>query len=374
MKSSTGEYFVGLDHIRALAAFMVFAWHFSAVNDGHLKPPSLVPISIFTEGHVGVALFLCLSGYLFAKLLNGRQIAFLPFFWNRIIRLFPLLLVVFLLVGLILWQKGEPLKPVLESFLLGFVMPVWPNGGWSIAVELHFYMILPLLLLISANRSSLILLVVLAAILVRYYLWREMGQVQVLAYWTIVGGIDQFVFGIFAFKCRNFICGNHRLAVTIAAAFLIFYFLFDANGGFYNMGSFPTKSPIWVIYPTVTGAAFAFLIAWYDGSFRFRDVGISGLIAKIGACSYSIYLLHTFVVYDMARFIDRNLIELTDPAITTGVSFLAFLAFAPIAYCSFKSIELPPMAWKLPYQKSPEPRLGESYLRTGDPSQVALSK
>jgi peptidoglycan/LPS O-acetylase OafA/YrhL len=34
----------------------------------------------------------------------------------------------------------------------GFVLPTWPNGGWSIAVELHFY-ILPPLLLIAIARN-----------------------------------------------------------------------------------------------------------------------------------------------------------------------------------------------------------------------------
>jgi len=34
MRSTTGQHFIGLDHVRAVAAFLVFAWHFSHTNSG----------------------------------------------------------------------------------------------------------------------------------------------------------------------------------------------------------------------------------------------------------------------------------------------------------------------------------------------------
>ena len=43
MQSSTGQYFVGLDHLRALAAFLVFTWHFYHVDDGQTADPLLFP-------------------------------------------------------------------------------------------------------------------------------------------------------------------------------------------------------------------------------------------------------------------------------------------------------------------------------------------
>ena len=48
MKSSSGEYYVGLDHVRGLAAFMVFSWHFSHVNNNHLGEASIFPLSLFS--------------------------------------------------------------------------------------------------------------------------------------------------------------------------------------------------------------------------------------------------------------------------------------------------------------------------------------
>ena len=37
MRASTGQYFVGLDHVRALAAFLVFTWHFMHIGGGHVE-------------------------------------------------------------------------------------------------------------------------------------------------------------------------------------------------------------------------------------------------------------------------------------------------------------------------------------------------
>ena len=84
MKSSSGEHYVALDHVRAVAAFMVFTWHFTHGRGGSPIPlgyvPAFPPAALLDEGHTGVALFMSLSGYLFAKLLEGKTINFKAFF------------------------------------------------------------------------------------------------------------------------------------------------------------------------------------------------------------------------------------------------------------------------------------------------------
>lgn len=99
MKSSSGKYFIGLDHVRAAAAFIVFTWHFIHVGNGHQGPPPAFPLSLLSEGHTGVALFMTLSGYLFANLLDDKKIKYLSFIWNRFLRLAPLLFIVIIIIG-----------------------------------------------------------------------------------------------------------------------------------------------------------------------------------------------------------------------------------------------------------------------------------
>src|SRR5947209_4560869 len=94
MRSSSGAHFIALDHVRALVAFMVVTWHFTHAGYGYPVPldyiPAIFPFALLDEGHTGVALFMTLSGYLFAKLLDGASIDWKAFIWNRVVRLLPL--------------------------------------------------------------------------------------------------------------------------------------------------------------------------------------------------------------------------------------------------------------------------------------------
>ena len=101
MRSSEGRYFIGLDHLRGLAAFLVFEWHFiHAAGVPFSNVPFIWPLSLIEEGHWGVSLFMTLSGYLFAKLLDGKIIIYRYFFWNRFLRLAPLLILVLAYIGI----------------------------------------------------------------------------------------------------------------------------------------------------------------------------------------------------------------------------------------------------------------------------------
>jgi hypothetical protein len=49
MKSSTGKHYLGLDHVRAMAAFMVFSWHFLHASNGYPVPFAAAPV-VFPGG------------------------------------------------------------------------------------------------------------------------------------------------------------------------------------------------------------------------------------------------------------------------------------------------------------------------------------
>ncbi|OGA52513.1 MAG: acyltransferase [Betaproteobacteria bacterium RIFCSPLOWO2_12_FULL_62_58] len=357
MKSSSGAHFIALDHVRALAVFMVFAWHFTHAENGYPVPFEFVPIipfSLLAEGHTGVALFMTLSGYLFAKLLDGKTIDYKAFLWNRALRLLPLLAVVLSFVGVLLFIKLGRVDFYIRSIARGIVLPVLPNGGWSITAEFHFYVILPLLLWMMRKSRLLPLSVIAAAVLLRFFIHSEWGEVQSFAYLTLIGRIDQFVLGMVTYQCRSYIARRHLVAITVLLAFAVFYWQFDLNGGLNQNPSYPSPSSIWIFLPAIEGLAYAVGIAWYDSSFSPSNKGDSWFIGKIGEYSYSIYLLHFFFVFRAARFVHENVMDMSNFYVACLWSLTCFLAImVPVGYLSYRFIESPFLKLRKPYILQP---------------------
>jgi len=339
MRSSTGAYYIGLDHLRALAALLVFEWHFihaKAVPFDYV--PSFFPAALFDEGHCGVALFMCLSGYLFAKLLDGKQISYSGFLWNRFIRLAPLLAFVILIAGLGLHRHD--LLEYSKSILQGVIYPTLPNGGWSITAEAHFYIVLPVILLLMRRNIIWVALIIVAAILLRTEIYIYRGEVQTLAYWTIIGRVDQFVLGVIAFSLRRHVEKRHLLMLVLFALFTTFYWYFDSIGGFYDSPSYPSPYPIWIVMPTIEGAFFGSLVAYYDSSFALPNSGLSAQVAKIGAYSYSIYLSHFFYVFWMGD-VFFSVAQTRNFYVTAVAGLACFLVAAALASVSYRYVEVP---------------------------------
>ena len=351
MRSSEGTYYVGLDHVRALAAFLVVAWHFSHWGPNYPVPlnhsPFLGPID---EGHVGVSIFMTLSGYLFAKLIGDRKIRYLPFLWNRAIRLLPLLTVVLYLYAA---QRKLEWGPYLVQVAKGVIFPTLPNAGWSITIELHFYLLMPLLLAIIRPRPKFVLFLIAASIASRLALYLAGFDIQSLAYETILGRFDQFAFGIAAYRLRDHIDG--KVALSALALLWGGYAVFDWMGGYYH---FPTPS-VWILLPTLEGLAIAPMIAWYDRN-PIQGRGM-WLVGKAGEYSYSIYLLHFFAVAQAAAFIDEHVMRMPDLVHALPWAMLFFLGMVAVGHASWRLIEEPPLRWRKPYfaekeSKAPEYR------------------
>ncbi len=395
MRSSTGQHFLALDHVRAVAAWLVFVWHFhhgnpaaapriqiptmlppmgigaamqnsleswifllASTSPGVLagspipfsNAPSVWPASLLDEGHTGVALFMTLSGYLFAKLLAGRDVRFGSFLWNRALRLLPLLLLVLAIVGAMTIRAGEATLLEYLAFLAkGLLLPTLPNGAWSITVELHFYILLPLLLLASRRSSWPLAAAIAATIAIRAAIWTVEGTVQTLAYSTLVGRFDQFACGILALRHRDAIARRWPWAAFAILAFVALFHRFDANGGYYGASGYPTEDPAWIALPTIEGIGYACAIALYDGLCKPQDRGFSALLGRIGAYSYSIYLLHFFVVFHLAEATTRWLGPNPNFAACTAIATLAFVAMTPIGWLSYRFLESPFLRLRKPY-------------------------
>lgn len=353
MRSTSGAHYIALDHVRALAAFIVIAWHFIHGANGYPVPfegaPRIFPLAIFDEGHTGVALFMTLSGYLFCKLLSGRKINYRLFILNRALRLLPLLFLVISIVFCIRYFNGADPYHYWSAMLKGVYLPTLPNGGWSITVEFHFYILIPIFLWAIYSGRYLISLFLIIPFLLRIFIWFYDGDIQKYSYFTIIGRFDQFFLGMLAYKYRALITGRHRIMAILAISFLVFYWYFDKLGGFYLFPSYPSNHFIWVIMPFCEGLFYATLIAWYDQSFKHSSGRFSQIVAKFGEYSYSFYLLHFFFVFQAAAWIDKNIVELSNFYIALLFSLVFYLAMFPLGYLSYRFIESPFLRFRRKY-------------------------
>ena len=211
------------------------------------------------------------------------------------LRLTPLLFVAFAAVATQSIVQGKLNEFVVQHLLAGFICPTWPDGAWSVTVEIHFYLLLPLILKLDTGGPRYLPLLIVGALLLRAALWIATREVRFLAYWTILGRIDQFLLGILVLRVVERIQGQHGLMLIATGFFCAFYASFTGQGGWYGTET----SPIWIVLPTIEGFYFALLIAWYDNLHVPQCILVrclSRAAGMVGACSFSIYLLHNFVV------------------------------------------------------------------------------
>lgn len=334
MRSSSGLYVGKLDHVRACAAFLVYCWHFIHTQVPFGTVPAFAPLSMLEEGHIGVALFMTLSGYLFAKIIDGRPLNLTRFYRNRLLRLAPLLSIV-----LAYWALRGDMS--FDSFLKGFVLPTWQSGAWSVAVELHFYAIFPAILWLQrANRTGALVALFMMSILVRFAVWSIIGSVQAFSYWTIGGCIDLFLAGMLWHELSKredvrrhagFICATALAVITVA------WQAFNVAGGFYGT----TASPLWIIIPTFQGLLFGAVIVGYEYTRVHLPSLADRTLAKVGEVSYSIYLLHFIFYPSIVKQLAAAGFDMASFPIALAFASLTFPLIVGIAMLSFRFIEQP---------------------------------
>lgn len=192
------------------------------------------------------------------------------------------------------------------------------------------------------------LFVLVVAILIRTALYLQAGTVEHLAYWTIIGRVDQFVLGIFAFQRGHLMVGRHAMAVAIATVFLLYFYYFDLSGGFYGM----VHNPLWIIELTIEGASYAVLIAWYDRNFKPLNCGFSAFVGLLGKYSYSIYLLHIFVVWRLPLFIVHRFFSLSNIYVAVAASIICFCGMIVPGWLSYEIIEKPFLRLRTKYVRA----------------------
>jgi peptidoglycan/LPS O-acetylase OafA/YrhL len=355
MKSSNQLYIPGVDHLRALAAFLVVCYH--CIHSGNLVAqsyvPGFAPLSLLEEGHSGVALFITITGFIFTFIIGDRQVDYGRFLFNRFLRIFPLLFILSLFAAFVTQgvQEADPLA-TLKFFNLFGGGTYW--GTWTLVVEFQFYLFFPVFYqhfrdrLPGRWRKYLPYLgVILLALCFRLIFWSQQGNVQDIGYWTIFGRIDQFMLGVVACLLLKDleaagIAQQRWFAPLLAAASL--FLLVVVYHGFNQRLLFITEpqSPSlwWLVVPTIEGLLYGgLLLGWVLLSRRWQGPVTKGF-AYLGAISYSTYLIHFGVLLFVLQMLPRLGLQLSSDVFTHKLLMGLLLVYPLTLLLSVLSYEL----------------------------------
>lgn len=185
-QAQTAGYFPSLDTMRAVGALAVLTTHTAFWAGDYLRHGVLGVLLARLD--VGVAIFFVLSGFLLTRAWLLRAALGRPapstrtYFWHRALRIIPLYVVTVLIAYATIpenagrsWTDLMVSLGLLDTFT-GESLPAGLTHMWSLAVEVEFYLVLPVLMWWVVGRSRTLrhrrlwaLVVLLVAMSVAWY-------------------------------------------------------------------------------------------------------------------------------------------------------------------------------------------------------------
>lgn len=338
---------IELDFVRGIAIIAVMGFHFHAVHTGNFLI-QIIEYPLKNFGREGVNLFFTLSGFLVGGLLLRQyaetgHVDARRFIIRRIFRIWP---AYYVLIAFHVVAGRHPWSTFLVQNLthLQNYLGTSISQTWSLAVEEHFYLVLPALLLLFAR-------------------WR-------LGAWTIVSLLSGVCVVVLIARCFAVADGNlegafaytqYRLdSLLIGVILSAIYWM---KPGVYHqlakrkwllIGSVVLLC-LWLAFATkhialdesvgytiqaIGFAALIVLVLEYSGSLR-RTWAYRG-IAWIGLYSYGIYLWHSLALAPGDMLIHKAIAMGLAPSVIWIVALTAQFAFAiAIGYVTTRAIEYP---------------------------------
>ena len=168
-----------LDGLRLVAAFAVLSFHYTGIRTVFWDVPAIVVFPSLSEitryGYLGVELFFIISGFVIPMTAYNRSIE--SFVASRVARLFPAYWTAIVLTFALqqFWHAGR--QPSFLDALVNLTMvqgafdvPHVQGAFWTLWIELKFYLLIGIFIMIGMTRRRLIAFA---------FLWPLIGQIAV---------------------------------------------------------------------------------------------------------------------------------------------------------------------------------------------------
>ncbi len=386
--ATRNTHLAGIDGLRAFAAVAVLFSHTGAFSIAPGSAGKLSKLAVF--GDQGLTLFFALSGFLLylpfvSALLAGRPMPSVrKYAHNRVLRIFPAYVVIFLIVLVFgaltihgniehfssadVGRITDPTVLVPNLFLLQSIVPHAMGTGiipaWSLTAELTFYALLPLVGYLAwflARRVSKVIALavgpviffVIAAVTIRELgHYRPRGTHAIFIYdwgntWSAVvsrsflANADLFAFGMLAALAIGLLRHRDRVPVfarPLKVAIFVTIVLValvarqqGSAGALSLVGACAAGMILLTVLPSHTGApqnALARVLEW-------------GPVRYIGLISYSLYLWHVPVILWMK---DHGLLFSSGAVALFANLVIVFSIVVVLASLTYAFVEKPAMA------------------------------
>lgn len=361
--SHTRERLHGLDHLRAFAILSVFLFHYFVLTGG--QPGWLPDVAKF--GWSGVDLFFVLSGFLisiqlFEPIQQGQPISFPRFFFRRFFRIVPAFLVVLAIYFCIpFFREKESLPPLwkfltfTQNFGLNYKVSGTFSHAWSLCVEEHFYLFLPLILILLQRTGRLkgawwwLVVLFLLGFAVRAHSYNYLylptaTQKGSWVYWyqyiyyPSYNRLDGLLVGVSIAGIYRFLPQVWKRMAEYGNHFFLLGILVLTCAWFLCEEQMTFSATVFGFPLVAVGYGFLVISAVSETGFLYKWK--SKVTAFIAAISYAVYLTHKGMIH-MTRELFGGL-EM-DPNLMLVISLLTGSAGAFILY---RLVEKPFMKWR----------------------------
>ncbi len=337
-----------IESLRGIAALMVLIYHLAEL----VKLPLPETLGFIPKYFgLGVPLFYTLSGFVLAfgyadRLYSRSQL--LSFYSRRLFRIMPLfysLLAIWLFLSWLVWNKTFSVEIIFLnlSFLFGLVPGqhesiVW--AGWSIGIEMLFYLVFPIVaLLVHDYRTALLGFVVSCILSNATYTALMDAGLKSYAYMNLVNHLPYFLAGMAVYRIwQRLGFKRHAAGWILLCAALTLALLFPTDRAHALLGM--VFSPLTLRF----GWAIIFGMLILSACLAANPLLERGPLRHLGQISFSMYLLHPLL---MVALIKAGLVPWvtaitpnTGTAFALGLFITTFLVWAASSL-SFRFIEYP---------------------------------
>lgn len=361
------EHFYKVDILRGIAILAVFAYHaqisllphytVESYEAGHLSIHSFRDLILYfgpsAFGWSGVELFLLISGFLihYGFLVNNETLDVKTFYSKRFWRIYPPY--IFVVIFFCVFGEGVRYyfatgRGLLDFFshallvhnLLDKTFFTISPSFWSLALEAQLYLIYPVFLFLRKRagiRKTFFILLVVSVLL--YVLGSVVGHLNGrnnYAYFVIK---TWFMWGAGAFLAEQYLKGKTLFSGKGFLWGTLFFLLLCVSK------HYPFTKHLQPYFATFMWLAFFEVVltsAFIKGTGKFSKV-----LATIGICSYSIYLIHQPFLADMLSFV--TIIPNAKEGVLMYLNLIlkplpVFLLIFVISYVMYQYIELKSIA------------------------------